>query len=261
MNDLVIVDHEIVVQEGKFELIGYDKLLKQIDELGDFLASIEVTNENIKESKRLVAQVRKMTDNLNRERIEFKKQYLRPVEHLESQVKTLTETVGKYEGFVRHQIRQLEEQERDQKKMEIKELFDLRAKKYGTPELYPFDSFIEPRHLNKSTSMNKVETEMVDWFENRQKEITTLMDFAKTNKFEQTEVLNHYLTFDDLLSTLNYYNNLIKEKQILQESLEELPNKVKRDTPVYIPFFVNRDNLEEARKLLKINGIDFYIKP
>lgn len=260
-NDMVLVDHQILVQEGRFELLGYEELKQQVNEIGRYLLSIEVTSDNIQENKRLVAQVRKMVDKLNRERIDLKKEYLKPYAHLESQVKELTNTVTQYEEVVRGQIREIEEHERKEKEAQIKEMFERRRVKYGSDMLYLFDDFIEPKHLNKSMSMNKVEDEMIAWFENRSQMLKALDEWCEIKGLDKTEVTNHFIMTQDYFGTMNHFNAVMDKKEKLEEALDESVKRtnIKTAAPQYTRFKVESKDKEKVIQLLEAAGINYEV--
>ena len=77
MKDLIIQESvDVKVIPGKVEFEGYEILKGQILTIDSFLSQIEVTEDNIKESKKLVAKVRKSANKLDSERIRIKKEIL-----------------------------------------------------------------------------------------------------------------------------------------------------------------------------------------
>lgn len=256
MNELVPIEHQFLVNEGQFELIGYDELNMQVEELGKFLSSIEVTPENIQDSKKLVAQVRKLCDGLNKERIEFKKQYLRPYNHLEQQVKHLTQKAGEYEGIVRHQIRLLEEQERKEKKDQIRTIFNKRLRAYGDETLFPFELFIQPVHLNKSTTLKKVEKEMTQWFETRKVDLENLEVNAQQLGIEFYTVLDHYNKTGNVSQTMLHFNKVQEERKAVNEKVQQIPRR-KVKVQRYATFKIKEEDSAKVEQLLQISNIEY----
>lgn len=252
---MILANHQILVSEGVFELVGYDDLEKQVESLGDYLKSVEVTPDNIGENKKLVAQVRKMTDALDRERIEFKKQYLKPVENLEGQVRKLTGIVKECEEVVRGQIRQIEEQERDEKEQRIHKIFTLRLRSYGNEELYPFSQFLQPKHLNKSYSLKKVEDDMVAWFEGRKRDIDLLENYADDKDIEGAVVLDRYLETGSIQVTMEQFNEFERIRKELKGG--EAPKRAKRPTQKTAAIRVSIKDFEKACAILDAAGIEW----
>lgn len=260
MNDLILSEHKILVQEGSFELIGFEELKQKINVLGRQLLSIEVTPDNIQENKRLVAQVRKFVDGLNRERIDFKNQYLQPYKKLEAQVKEISNRVTDYENIVRDQIREIEEVEREEKQKEIEEIFNRRLRAYGDQKLFEFNDFIKPKYLNKSFSINKVEEEMVSWFESRNQDISALKIFAETSNHDYAEILNQYLMTQNVAETMTYFKTLDNKKESINKALEKKPkSKKKIPQEEYVLIRVKEKDKDRVGSLLTLSGIEFEV--
>lgn len=133
-------------------------------EIADFVQQVKVTPENVKASKKMLAQTRAIVNALDRERLAIKKKILKPYEVFESQVKELKKIVDDADSIVRNQVRQLEEQERLQKRDDLAEVFAMRLKHYDfekVPNL--FERWLKPEHLNKSCSLSKAEKDMAEF--------------------------------------------------------------------------------------------------
>lgn len=261
MYELTIPNIDIVTENQDIRLIGYDYLDEQLDKLGEYLGSIEVTPENIKENKKLVAQVRKACRELNDRRLSFKKEYLKPLQTLEHQIKELDNKASRFEELVRVQIRDLEELEREEKREEIETLFKKRQRIYGQEELYPFESFLTRQHLNKSTSMNKIEEEMVEWFESRQNDIYALINYSESIPQDKDNVLAQYLDCGSVSQTIQYFTDLnekLEQVRIAQEKPTRVrANKARPKTTKLIR--ISENDLERVKQLLSASNIEFEI--
>ena len=261
MYELTIPNIDIVAENQEIRLIGYEYLDEQLDKLGEYLGSIEVTPENIKENKKLVAQVRKACRELNDRRLSFKKEYMKPLQTLEHQIKQIDTKASRFEELVRVQIRDLEELEREEKREEIKQLFDKRLKIYGSEELYPFDKFLTRQHLNKSTSMKKIEEEMVDWFENRQNDIYALINYSESIPQDKDNVLAQYLDCDSVSQTIQYFTDLnTKLEQV--KLAQKKPKRVranKTQPKITKLIRISENDLERVKQLLSASNIEFEI--
>lgn len=257
---MIADNYEIQLKENKIELLGYEQLVKQLDQLGEYLLSIEVTQDNIKENKKLVARVRKACDQLNKERVAFKKSYLEPLTTLEEQVKAIDKKAAEYEAVVRTQIREIEEQEREDKKNEIKEIFSKRSRTYGNSELYPFEDFLEQKYLNKSYSMTKVENEMINWFESRENDINALISYSESIPQDKETVITQYLLLQDVAATISHFTAENTKKEQVKKAVEDKPKKVKKPTPktTFLIRF-NEDDKERVTQLLDISKIEYEV--
>lgn len=260
MNELVLPNIDIVTDNQQIILVGYETLDKQLDQLGEYLSSVEVTQENIKENKKLVAQVRKACNDLNTRRIAFKKEYMKPLTTLENQIKQLDQKAKHFEDHVRDQIKELEEKEREEKYQTILDLFNKRLRIYGSDALYPFKSFFYRSYLNKSYSMNKIEEEMVEWFENRQNDINALIGYSETIKQSKDEVIAYYLECNNLTVTISHFAELNQTLEKVSHAVSTAPRRANKPQPKTSAVIkVLEDDLERVKQLLTASGISFEI--
>lgn len=160
-----------MTQTPIIKMEGYETLLSQVEGLAEEMKKVEVTEENIKGSKKLVAQVKQQYDQLDRQRKEVKKQLLKPYEEIDVKMKELKKVLDSGENGVREQIKQLEEQQRQEKRKVIYDLFTELFEHYKIPSIFSFELFLETKHLNKSYSMAKIENDIKVWFLNIQHDI------------------------------------------------------------------------------------------
>lgn len=262
MYELTIPEkHEIQIIGKNFEIVGYQDLLKELDKLGEYLLSVEITEENIQENKKLVAKVRNLAKQITSERVAFKKEYMKPLDTLTAQTKEIDRRLHNYEDSVRRQIRKLEEEERQKKKQEIEEIFNKRLRSYGGKSaeyLYPFDDFFDPKFLNKSESMNKIEEKMADFFEYRQEDLSAIISFADEMDLNRDTVVNEYLKLGNVSQTINYFKEEKERKQRVSEALEHRkikPTQTESEPCYYIK--IKESDYAKAVQLLGIGGVEY----
>ena len=101
----------------------YEKLKSEAIMISDYLSQMEVTEDNIKEQKKILARVNKSVKLLNDRRIAIKKEILEPYTVFESQVKEIEKIVKDADEVLRNQVREIEEREREEKKKKLKDIF------------------------------------------------------------------------------------------------------------------------------------------
>lgn len=190
---LELNEKSFIVDPGSIQFPIFQEIKESAIQLADHVQKVEVTEENVKESKRLVAAVSKQVKVLNDERIAVKKQILEPYNKFEEQVKEITGIVKSSEEVVRQQIRQLEERERAEKEQTIETLFYKRMKQYDFESLFGFKDFFEQKFLNKTYSLTKVEKEMASWFEKISRGVEAISNLKHSD-----EVLNEYRDYQNL---------------------------------------------------------------
>lgn len=220
---------------------------EQAKQIAEYIDSLDVTPENVKEVKAILAQARKVTDGLNRKRIDLKKSILGNFAEFESQVTELSGIIDTADRKVRAMVKEIEDGEREAKRTAIREIWDKRVKQY--PILIhviddPFSRWLTEKMLNKSTSMKTVEESMVAWMEKVEQE-------ADTAKGMGEEFLLEYAACLDLTRTIN---TIQKKKEIEQKIKTHI--EPKEDAKATFIVFGEKD-IRLAEILMNSNDINF----
>lgn len=232
--DLVVKQPFLDCQVGQVNFYNYEEMLEQATHLAELIRTVEVDEESIKGTKKLLAEVNKRVDALEAERIRIKKELLEPYMEFERQIKSITGVVKESDNELRGKVRELEELERQEKRRVIERMFDLRIEHYPTLFFLTSDRFIKPTHLNKTTVLNKVEIEMAQWLEQRKREVEVL---------STTEGSDMAMYAD----TLDLVSSLPKQEAA---PMVDTPKKV-----VWIA--VNESDLPQLHLFMKMSGIDY----
>lgn len=187
----------------QIEIHGLDELKTQAEELAQMVATLEPTEENLKEVKKMLAEVRKKTSSLSTERKRIKDMILSVYTPVEEMFKEVEEIIKEAENQQRKKIRELD-QIRQQTKLEaIAEMWDNRIDDYEFSDLVELDDFVRPQHLTKTMNMNKIETELINWLEKIGQDIETIKGLSEGND----EILVKYLrNGHDISKAIRVYN-------------------------------------------------------
>ena len=180
-NELILQIQQIKVIQGSIEFSDFENIKQQALQLAEDLQTVEVDEDNLKESKKLLAAVNKRKKELDDERIRIKKLMLEPYAAFEDQVKEIVQIVDAANDTVRQQVKDLEEAERQAKQADLAEIFHKRKSLYSLGDLIPFEDFLKPKHLNKTTTIESVETEMVEFLEQTERDIKVLQKLPDLN--------------------------------------------------------------------------------
>lgn len=166
-------NYTVDVTVGNIDFTNYNELLAQATTLADWLSQVKLDEDNLAEGKKLVAKVRKKVNELKDYRLGIKRAYDQPLNDFTDRINTISQVVEQAEDTVRRQIRELEEIRREEKRGEIRRIWDLRSAQY--PEIpdgaMDFEVFMQNKYLNKTYAMSAVETEMVDYMERFKKDL------------------------------------------------------------------------------------------
>ncbi|EAC2358850.1 DUF1351 domain-containing protein [Listeria monocytogenes] len=251
MNTLPKINIESpVVTQGSILFPAYKKIKSDSLLLAQQIENIEVTEENVKQSKKLLAAVNKEVKNLESERISIKKEMLEPYNEFEKQVKEIVSIVKTADEMVRQQVTQMEEEEREDKKLVLKRMFEKRIRMYDFKTYFTFDDFIENRHLNKSLSINKIESEMVEWLT----KIETELKIIETMPYPD-EIIAEYKETKDLAVSAQ----IVSDRHKAQEVIKEAKNDIKDEqlhTKITFTLFDEKD-VKLVEMFMQQNKIKF----
>lgn len=251
MNELVKEhNYKITTTQGHVTFEEYDNLLSEAQNLANHVKQVEVNEDNVKEAKKLMAQMNNRVKELETTRKDVKKTLLEPYNHFDDQVKTIKGVIDDAVSHVKKQERELTEQERENKKKAIADIFDKRIKHYGFEKIMGFADFIKPQYLNKSYSMNKVENELVDWLEKTKRDLDTI------NKLKnRDELIVEYQNTQDLSTAFEIIDKRNQRKKQISEQNKATPKQT------YHVFTIEDDkDAQIVKLLLQQNNIKFDYK-
>lgn len=251
-NELAIDFEQIFVVQGSIKFNEYEKVKQQAIALAVQIAEVEVSEDNIKQSKKLLAAVNKRLKELEDKRITIKKVMLEPYQLFEDQVKEITKIVRDADTEVRNQVRYLEEFERLQKEEAIKEIFEKRKNHYALGKMIAFEDFLQPKYLNKTASLTAIENEMVAFFERTDADLKVIETMPAAQ-----DLLSAYLVTFNLTAAIAQVNDQNKLKAAVEAS-----GALKKPAADKIAYLVsvtvyNQKELKLLEMLLKENDYEF----
>lgn len=249
MENLEIIEREndITYQIPQVNFPAFEDYKQQAEAVSSYIRSLPVTQENIKVVKVELAKARKLTDRLNRSRIDIKKAILSQYTVFESQVKELCDIVGEADEELRDKVRQLEELERKCKMSEIEELWDKRVAQYDQITKYfpcALDLWFQPQFLNKTYSMKRIEDDMRDWLEECDNNIRIASKMGEDYLYEYTVTGN-----------LAEAIELVQKREQWESELED--EDPEEEIPVQIFVVSGEKDIKLAEMLLKENNINY----
>ena len=256
-NELLKVDIEgIQIVQGLVNFNDYERIKKEAEDLAEQIKTVDVNEENVKASKKLLAVVNKRLKELEDTRIGIKKTMLEPYQLFEEQVKEVVGIVKEADVEVREQVKLLEEFDRIEKEDAIKEIWEKRIVRYSLGSLIPFEDFASPKHFNKTTSIDSVEKEMVEFLERTQKDINVIkaMDNSK-------EIISAYLGRYDLAEAIGIVTEQFarsKEIEKKAKALEKASAKEEEKQIFTFKIFDEKD-LKLVEMFMKQNKISYEV--
>lgn len=177
------VSTDIRIENGLIRFDGYQLYKQKAEEAREFLIALDVSPESEQECKRTVATARKISDTLNQEKIRIKKAVLEPYNTFEEQVKEIIGIITEGENMARDKLKAIDEQRREEKKEEIRKIWDARCGSFISGAYLTFDHFLQDRHLNKTVPISEVEHEMVVFFMDKSDDIKYLSEKPRGEEY------------------------------------------------------------------------------
>ena len=211
----MISQEDIKVEVGTIKFDGFPTLRLSVERLVEKMKTVEVTEENVKESKQLVARVRKEVDALNDERKRVERFYLSPLDDFKRGIKEVGDLIKEAEESVRSQVRTLDEIERETKYQDVQMLFGLRVKAYDLKGMFDFTDFYRREFTNKTYPLSKVESEMVEWLGKIESDLNFLSEQPEAAKVlaEYKDTKDVALAIKHVEEQNKYYSELEKRMQ------------------------------------------------
>lgn len=183
---------DIRIENGLIRFDNYQLYKQRAEEARDYLMQLDVTPESEQECKRTVATARKISDTLNQKKIRIKKTVLEPYTAFEDKVKEIIGIITEGENVARDKLKAIDEQRREAKKEEIRAIWDKRAASFGCTRYLTLENFLQDKHLNKTTPMSEVESEMVAFLSDKSDDIRYLQEKPLGQEYveEYTQCLN-----------------------------------------------------------------------
>ena len=241
--ELQIIKHNQV----SIEFTGYDKVLEDVKRLAESMKTQEVTEENVKENKKLLTAVRKEIKKLDAERLAVKREIMTPYDELNEKINILKKVLGEGEQHINEQVKAITLKEQEERKDKIHELFTKYQTSYNAPLWLTFDKFINKNPTlitNKATSDKKIRESVVSYFETFKQDYSRLKE-EFTDKDERSAILISYSKNGfNMNEAIMDYTTMIAEK----ERLEKEQARVKQAKVPEIVILTGNEEKQELQK-------------
>ena len=183
---------EARLENGLIRFDAYQLYKQRAEEARDYLMKLDVSPESEPECKRTVAAARKISDQLNQEKIRVKKAVLEPYVEFEDKVKEIIGIITEGENVARDKLKAIDDRRKAEKKEDIRLLWEYRSTSFKCGEYITFDKFLQDRHLNKTVPISDVEKEMVQFLTEKSEDIQYLLEKPLSAEYieEYKECLN-----------------------------------------------------------------------
>ena len=247
----------VEVHQGEIIFSNFEDMKRDVTVLADKIYQMDITESNLQDAKKVMANVRKGITALNNERKRIKQSFLQPLTVFETQIKEIEAIVKSAEDCQRDKIREFDELERDAKKEAIKiqwEQFGASSTNYDTVmDKFTFADFYREELANKSTTQKKINSYITTWF------TVKATDLSVLESMNNDVITNLYLKDGMELSDAILKAKELTENQDLdeQKSVEVVDFSEPAKSKTYSLLFNSLEDFAEAKRLLTINNINY----
>lgn len=175
-------------------------------------ASLIVTEESMVHAKSLRADIRKLADKINAQKIAGKKLWMAPFAAHEDRCKTLIDLCRSAADNLDRQIKEIEETRREEKLEAIRAVFDAEAGEAA--EFITWDFVVSPKWKNAGMSFNECIEDLHGKIETANADVQAIRSLG--SPFE-TELLEEYSKTHDVRAVLAK-DHALKERQRREEA-------------------------------------------
>ena len=198
-NELAETTISVEMETPETKIKKKEKFDALVDAVEKKYSGIVVTEDTLKECKKTLTELRKLSKELNAKRLEKQRQYETPVKEFKAQIDAYINQINDVISDIKQGTDEFEEKRKAEKQEAIQNLINEMAGNYGVdPETIEIDK----KWLNKTTTMKKITEDIA----NKMKEQQRLDDDWKIiKKYAQDKGLlaDHYQTYIGVFSAFD----------------------------------------------------------
>lgn len=261
---------EIKVQQSVGTITtNFDDIEKNLKMLLSNYQGIVVTDDTVKESKKDIAELRKIKTSIDDEKKRIKKIWNVPYVEFETKCKNLMALVDEPINEINKQVAEFEQKAIDQKKLDFMELYSENIEDLS--DFIPFEVTLE----DKWTNVSYKGKDYLYALSERKTHIKSDLDVIRSlnSEIEDECITAYKRNGNNLSAAVSRNQQYIDDKnrvknQVKEEVREEIKSEVKEDTPMthfndfsemikMHHFIVSESDAEKVRNLLTFSEIPF----
>ena len=256
MNELQIK----IAKQGEI-ITNLDTLRADLTEIAVRHKGVIVTEENLPLAKKDLAELRKVSKEIEDERKAIKKEWNKPYAAFEAEVKKALEIINEPISEIDKQVKEFETQAKSLKEQHCREIYAENIGEYE--EFLPFGSVFKDSWLNVSTT----DKDIIFDLSTAKTQVMADMNALKALKSEfEDEVIEAYKSSgNNLASAIQRNQQLVSAKEIAEKKVEQEIKEEPKEEVKAEPFgvFTVRPNSKEQtaqlRQFLEFSEIQFSV--
>lgn len=234
---------------------------------------VVVTEETLDQSKKDVAEIRKIKASIDDARKKVKKEWMIPYEEFEEKCDKLQELCDKPVNAINSQVKVFEEKKKAEKKVLVEEIYENKIGEFK--EYLPFDTVFNPKWLNASTKQKDIEFELSE----KIVKVISDLDVIKSLGSEiEAELFDIYKkNGNNLMAAMTRNTQYVQDKMKIQAAVQQpIMSAAPKEEPKpnaeamgslndaveafkTCKFVVSAADKEEVETILNFNGIKYQI--
>lgn len=230
---------------------NYEAMRSELDNKLEQYRALVVTEDGIRDAKTDRANLNKLSAAIDARRKDIKAKFMAPYNDFDNKCKELTGMIGQASRSIDQQVKAFEEQEKAEKLAQIQA--DYPALIGWLATFIPFERVMDPKWLNKSTSLASAKKALEARIKSITADVDTIQNMHLTH---ETAVLACYYDTLDLSAAMAENLRLSKLDLALDQQKEPVqhpePPAVPQATPIPEPASVNEPARPEEPKTIKV---------
>lgn len=203
-----------------------------------------VTEDSIGDAKKTLAQLRKLKDGINAQKIAVKREWMKPYTEYEDKAKQLMSRVEAGISNIDGQVKDYDSRRKEQKLQDLKDYFDQEASRYRVEEYLDWNLIRNPKWANASFSVEDAENEISGIITDTAKDIDyitgmgSLFEAAMLEEYRKCRDLRTVLALELRLKARQEAEERKKAEKVaetFQEAQDESDGDVANMEPVPTP--------------------------
>lgn len=186
---------------------NYEELKQELSDKVKMYETLVYTDDQIKNAKADRADLNRLKKALNDERIRREKEYMQPFNAFKAQINEIIGIIDKPMALIDKQIKEYEEQQRQEKKGKISEYFS--SSSY--PEWLTLSMIWDDKWLNASVSMKSIQAEIDSRIATVENDLATLSELPEF-AFEAIETYKTTLDLNKSIAEGHRLSEMQKRK-------------------------------------------------
>lgn len=252
--------------------VNYEQLKKALGQRLENYKNMTYSEDEIDIAKKDRANLNKLDSAIKGKITEIRKELLDPFTVAEKELKELSSMVKDTSILIDNQVKNFETKEQEEKREQIKRVFE--AYVGDLKDLVLFDTIFNPRWLNKTYTMKKIEADINHLIVKAHDDMAVIDGQMKDENINKTVKAYYFSHIDDpsaLGNALTYGNNMIETNKKIdeitkQETHKEVETKEIKEIEeklqiVDFRVWVTQEQKMKIRDFLIQNNIEYGLVP